>query len=135
MLIWMIQLRIILTGQKRKKNINTIILRFRRGNTRPMSFKPEVEAPVFNSGGGGGPMSAADRMAMFRQAEENAKKDEERKKAREEERKKQAEETARQKAEAEKKKKEEEEQRKKEEQEKKEQKPEMKDSEKMKFAA
>ena len=122
----MIQLRIILTGQKRKKIINTIILRFRRGNTRPMSFKPEVEAPVFNSGGGGGPMSAADRMAMFRQAEEKVKKDEERKKAREEERKKQAEETARQKAEAEKKKK---------EAEKKEQTPEMKDSEKMKFAA
>lgn len=131
----MIQLRIILISQKRNKIINAITLPFRRSNTRPTSFKPEVEAPAFNSGGGGGPMSAADRMAMFRQAEEKAKKDEERKKAREEERKKQAEEAARLKAEAEKKKKEEEEQRKREEEEKKEQKLEMKDSEKMKFAA
>lgn len=131
----MIQLRIILISQKRNRIINTITLPFRRSNTRPTSFKPEVEAPAFNSGGGGGPMSAADRMAMFRQAEEKAKKDEERKKAREEERKKQAEEAARLKAEAEKKKKEEEEQRKREEEEKKEQKQEMKDSEKMKFAA
>jgi len=88
----------------------------RTGSNRPGSFKPEVEAPSFNSGNKS--MSAADRMAAFREAEENLKKDEEKRKAKEAERKRLAEEAAaREKAAAEEKKKKEEEEKKKAEEE------------------